>query len=185
MAGKKIKGIKSVRKSWVDVYGYFNHGECFAMQKICRGLDVLEVGSFYGKSTLCIAEEASRVYTVDTFKAHDNGVIQMDSFTTLDTFRKNKEGYDNIFPIAGKSDEVIPSLRLLVDVVFVDGLHEYGQVKKDIEVCWPKLKYGGIMAFHDFISYHNDVGRAVKELNLEIIQPVSNLAFVFKTRRFL
>jgi len=129
---------------------------------------------------MCIAEVARRVYAVDTFRAHDNGVEQMDDFTTLKTFIKNIEGYDNIFPIIGRSEEVVPALRVKVDVVFIDGLHVYEQVKKDIAATMPKLKDNGVMVFHDFASYHNDVGRAVKELGVEFWVPISNIAVLVK-----
>ena len=79
-----------------------------------------------------------------------------------------------------KSEEIIPALRLEVGVVFIDGWHEYEQVKKDIEVCGPKLKEGGIMIFHDFASYHNHVGRAVKELGVQYWNPIPQLAVVVK-----
>lgn len=168
------------RKHWSEVFGYFNYGECKVMQALCVGNTVLEIGSFYGKSTLCIAEVAKRVITVDTFKAHDNGVIQMEEFTTFDTFRKNIKGYHNILPLVGRSEDVIPALDIEVDVAFIDGLHEYEQVKKDSEVCFPKLRDGGVMVFHDFACYHNDVGRAVKEIRFEYCVPISNIAFVVK-----
>ena len=126
------------------------------------------------------SEVAKKVYTIDTFKSHDNGVDQMDKFTTLSIFAENVKGYDNIVAIAGKSEEIIPALRLEVGVVFIDGWHEYEQVKKDIEVCGPKLKEGGIMIFHDFASYHNHVGRAVKELGVQYWNPIPQLAVVVK-----
>lgn len=38
-----------------------------------------------------------------------------------------------------------------LDFVYVDGDHSYEMVKKDLELWWPKLKQGGIMAGHDFV----------------------------------
>lgn len=35
-------------------------------------------------------------------------------------------------------------------LIFVDGNHSYDYVKTDIQLFYPKLKVGGIMAFHDY-----------------------------------
>lgn len=48
------------------------------------------------------------------------------------------------------------------DLVYVDADHSYEAVKMDIIAWWPKLKHGGIMAFHDFRSPDYGVGNAVR-----------------------
>lgn len=59
------------------------------------------------------------------------------------------------------------------DFVYIDACHTYEYVKKDIELWWPKIKTGGILAGHDF--HEGDwpgIVKAVKEFaesnNLEI-----------------
>lgn len=49
------------------------------------------------------------------------------------------------------------------DLVYVDADHSYEGVKRDIESWWPKLKRGGIMAFHDYESIEYGVKQAVTE----------------------
>jgi hypothetical protein len=39
-----------------------------------------------------------------------------------------------------------------LDFVYIDGNHEKEFVSKDIELYWPKLKIGGLMAGHDFMA---------------------------------
>ena len=39
-----------------------------------------------------------------------------------------------------------------VDFVFIDADHQYESVKKDITAWYPKIKIGGIMSGHDYIS---------------------------------
>lgn len=54
-----------------------------------------------------------------------------------------------------------------LDLVFIDGNHDYESVKEDIQLQIPKLKSGGLLAGHD---YHLEedcspgVKRAVDEL---------------------
>jgi SAM-dependent methyltransferase len=174
-----------MKKQWDEIYGYFTPNDRRAIQLLSTDKVVLEIGCLYGRSTLCIAEVAERVISVDTFKAHDNGVIQMEEFTNLEGFKENIKGYDNIDWVVGRSEEVIPDIDMIFDVVFIDGLHYYDQVLVDVEVCWSKLKMGGAMAFHDFNTYHDDVGRAVKQLSLVIYGPHfgSDVAYIQKPDR--
>jgi hypothetical protein len=49
-------------------------------------------------------------------------------------------------------------------LVYIDGDHTYNGCKSDIKVWMPKLKQGGIMAFHDYNDFPNyGVKRAVIE----------------------
>lgn len=48
-------------------------------------------------------------------------------------------------------------------LVYIDADHTYQGCKADIQVYWPKLIIGGIMAFHDFGNPHYGVNRAVQE----------------------
>lgn len=46
---------------------------------------------------------------------------------------------------------------------YIDADHTYQGCKADIQVYWPKVMSGGIMAFHDFRNPHYGVNRAVQE----------------------
>lgn len=39
-----------------------------------------------------------------------------------------------------------------VDFVYVDARHDYCGCKEDIEMWWPKLRHGGLMAGHDYLN---------------------------------
>jgi len=39
-----------------------------------------------------------------------------------------------------------------IDVVYVDGRHDYAGVLQDIEEWWPKLRPGGMLAGHDYMT---------------------------------
>jgi len=39
-----------------------------------------------------------------------------------------------------------------LDFVYLDARHDYCSVKEDLELWWPKLKMGGILAGHDFVN---------------------------------
>lgn len=50
-----------------------------------------------------------------------------------------------------------------VDLVYVDACHWYDCVVEDIKAWWPKLKPGGVMAFHDWSDPAYGVQQAVTE----------------------
>jgi predicted O-methyltransferase YrrM len=49
------------------------------------------------------------------------------------------------------------------DIAFIDALHDYEHVKQDIELWWPLVRSGGILAGHDFNHKWPGVERAVAE----------------------
>ena len=140
-----------MRKNWKEIPGCFNDpDESTLIQKLADGKIVVEVGTFRGRSLACIAEKATIVYSVDTFKSHDNGQSQMQFYTTLKETQENLRGYDNVVFLPGESDDIAPTFpNESVDMVFIDGFHYYEYVMKDIIFWYPKIKNGGVFAFHD------------------------------------
>lgn len=63
-----------------------------------------------------------------------------------------------------------------IDFCFIDGSHEYEDVKKDIEAWLPKIKKGGMLAGHDYSSSWDGVVKAVNEVlerkNIKIYKSV-------------
>lgn len=66
-----------------------------------------------------------------------------------------------VFFVPGISDDIYDKWKEEVDMIFVDGLHEYEGVKKDGEHYLPFLKFGGVIAFHDYDLYDNTVGKGI------------------------
>ena len=59
-------------------------------------------------------------------------------------------GLHRVVRLLGKSHEIGEHWPWLVDMVFVDGGHDYESVRLDIEAWVPKVRPGGIVAFHDY-----------------------------------
>lgn len=51
----------------------------------------------------------------------------------------------------------------MVDVVFIDALHDYGSVQIDILDWWPRVRPGGYLVLHDYNHKWPGVMRAVAE----------------------
>ena len=52
---------------------------------------------------------------------------------------------------------------LSCDLVYIDADHSYQGVRSDVDSWWPKVKVGGVMAFHDYEMTHYGVKQAVNE----------------------
>ena len=136
---------------WFDIPGWFEFTQGEVLQRIAHGRICVEIGSFKGRSTACMAEVAKHVHAIDTFAARANGQTQEPHLTTFDDFNENTKCYPNITCHKGVSVNVATTFEdSSVTLVFIDGYHGAGEVKADIEAWWPKLKIGGIMAFHDY-----------------------------------
>jgi predicted O-methyltransferase YrrM len=65
---------------------------------------------------------------------------------------ENTKEYGDRFKLYRKTSDDASELfeNETIDFIFIDGLHTYEQVKKDIENYYPKLKIGGLCSGHDY-----------------------------------
>jgi predicted O-methyltransferase YrrM len=130
---------------------------------------IVEIGSYTGQSTTMFADEAKLVISVDPFMNDyddkDDACHAADIPTEVySKFLENILPYKNISHIRMTSDDAIKTLEnLKVDLVYIDGVHTYDQVKKDIENYRKILKPGGLMCGHDYSSHWKGVVDAINE----------------------
>lgn len=144
-----------------DVFGWLTEEEGLALTELSVGKRVLEVGSYLGRSTICLAQTALSVTCVDTFDGRGTTARH----STLAKFQANLSRYgvmDRVTWLVGSSKEVLPTLAERYDVAFIDASHDYASVIADATLALPLVK-NGVMAFHDF-GVELGVVRAVKEL---------------------
>lgn len=133
-----------------DVEGWLSEQEGRELARLAEGKDVLEVGSYCGKSAVCLAQKARSVTCVDPF----DGRATPNPGTTLDKFLKaikRHDVMDRVSMLVGTSAEVLPKLPPeSFDFVFVDGAHDRASVETDIRLARELLRPGGLIAFHDY-----------------------------------
>ncbi len=125
---------------------------------------IVEIGSFKGKSTIYLAKDSRRlgrelVYTIDTHLGSPEHQIggELASHmpaegTTEFVFRKNLEEAgvsDYVVPLIMSSDEALAYWRDPIRLLFIDANHAYSAVKNDFQGWQKYLVEGGIVAFHD------------------------------------
>jgi hypothetical protein len=120
-----------------------------------------------------------KLYLVDPFLEYEDPSARHFSNQSRQTFAKEScltklNKFSNFELIEKTSDKAVTQFEDdIFDFIFIDGLHTYEQVKKDLINYYPKLKVGGVFSGHDF-NYIPDVNQAVTEfashLNIEILQ---------------
>ena len=121
----------------------------------------VEVGSFQGVSSEMFALCVGHLTCVDPFAIGDPEIDKHLSDAEI-VFDEMSKDYNNITKLKLTSIEaakLFPDNSL--DFVYIDGMHDYQNCRADIEVWYPKIKEGGIVAGHD----HNypDVASAVRD----------------------
>lgn len=147
---EKIEGFLSLKEGLL----------LYNLARNCKGRGVIvEIGSYKGKSTAWLAMGSKngknvKIYAVDPHKP--TSAIEGVGKDSLQDFKKNMkylEVKDIVTPIVKTSKSAAENFKEPVELIFIDGSHEYEDVKMDFELWYPKVIDGGIMAFHDTIGW--------------------------------
>ncbi len=138
--------------------------------RLSRNATVVEIGSWQGKSTFCIAKGLASgiVYAIDPFNADGGFDVESDreykqkkgSEDLLENFTSNMERLEVLKKIVVKQGYSyqfqgdISSINFL----FIDGDHSIEGCKTDFDLYSPKIIPGGFIAFHDYYEERNDLG---------------------------
>jgi predicted O-methyltransferase YrrM len=150
----------------IGVTGFLHCDELQKLVELAAGRDVLEVGSYRGLSAWGMAITAKSLTCVDTFKACSNGQRQEQEFTTLEAFTHATRRYNNISVIPTASAVAAATLDgKMFDMIFLDAMHTYAEVRDDMHRWWAHLKPGGLFVMHDYRHWDfPDVKRAIDEI---------------------
>lgn len=128
-----------------DVDGWLMTEEGLALAELADGKQVLEIGSYCGRSTVCMAKTAAHVTACDYFDGRGTPRPQ----NTLAIFNANIERYGLADKVTTHHpDDELPEEEF--DLVFIDGAHDYESVAADIRKALLAIKTDGLLAFHDY-----------------------------------
>jgi hypothetical protein len=144
-----------------------SHNEfvCWLIEKINPQVTV-ELGVDYGYSSFLMSlNSKGKVYGIDCFDntKHDIRVDEDYQFV-LDV--KNKLKLNNLEIIKGYFDDVAKTWEEQIDLLHIDGLHDYNNCKNDCDTWTPFLKEEGVILFHDTISNPAGVGLFFSQLEV-------------------
>jgi predicted O-methyltransferase YrrM len=139
-----------------------------AASAVCARAPVLEIGSYCGKSTICLGlacrEQASIVYALDHHGGseehqpgeffHDPDLFdaQAEKVDTFREFRRNITAAgldDSVVPLVAGSETASRHWQTPLAMVFIDGGHSLDAALTDYR-CWSgHILRDGILAIHD------------------------------------
>lgn len=133
-----------------DAKSFVTRDEGTLLAVLALGQTVLELGSQYGRSTICMAQTAKMVHAVDWHQGDE----QAGKTDSLHAFCDNVNKYgcwEKVILHLGRFEDVLPGFQdEYFDLIFIDGLHTAEAVARDIEMVRRLLKPDGTWAFHDY-----------------------------------
>lgn len=159
----KLGGIKDPRGK---LTGLLSYDEGLTLVKLAamipEGGAIVEIGCYGGLSTAYLLEGAKRtagaIYSIDPFDT-DIGSQKKDLTNIRLADRKPSReqvlrdlagfGSGRFELIAGYSYEAVKEWKLPIDLLWIDGNHDYQAVRQDYQQWERFIKSGGLIAFHD------------------------------------
>lgn len=179
-----LLNIEKTKKIVQKVDGYLTDEEgelLYTLAKNCKGKGaIVEIGSWKGKSAIWLGKGSKagnkvKVYAIDPHMetpAHQrHGLI-----STFEEFKNNikyAQVDDIITPITKPSSEAAKDFNEPIEVIFIDGDHEYESAKQDFDLWLPKMVEGGTILLHD--SAGPNAWPGVKKFVNELVSESKNV----------
>lgn len=160
--------------AFLSVPGYLSWHEGFTLLSLAEVWpvegDIVEIGSFKGKSTCFLAQGLLRsgrgkVHAVDHFQGspehqkggHEETAEIVESGSTYEQFRANLAAFGLsgvVEAIVSGSQEAAAAWSGSARMIFIDGDHSYQGTKSDFEAWFPHVAETGLICFHDYQNSH-------------------------------
>ena len=157
---------EELEQGLLDMIAYINR------RSPTKNMRLLEIGAYTGESTAIFCQHFKHVTTIDPYKGSYDPQDYVCYFSPMSTvyeaFCARMSKYNNYKLIIKTSDEAIKEIAdqpvvHCFDVVYIDGMHQYAQVKKDILNYRVVVNRGGFVTGHDYGG--NWVGYVDKAVN--------------------
>lgn len=175
-------GAATTDAAWAavaDVAGWMSRGQSDALVAAAaecpEGGQIVEIGSFQGRSTIVLAMAAPAGVTVTAIDPHagnDRGPQEIDGYQAdanadHDAFLANLNDAgiaDRVRHLRSFSHEALTDVVGPIDVLYIDGAHRYGPARQDIVAWGERVAEGGTMLIHDSFSSLGVTLAIVREL---------------------
>lgn len=179
------------RKIWPEISkidGWLVPGQEWWLYKTAHSLPpnsiIVEIGSFKGRSTACLALGCSRrnghVYAVDTFNGNDVDFFDRNYLSEFESNMRMLGLTESVTPIVMTSKEASEVWDKPINMLFIDGSHVFDDVVSDFLGFFPQVRDGGMVALHDVCETWPDVVKAwceVAVIRLRRIGQFSTIAY--------
>ncbi len=139
-----------------NIAGWMTYNElAWLARQAQKHFKIVEIGSYMGRSTRALGDNTPGfVVAVDDFKGprdvnlpsiiRDN-LFEMFVYAIGDLGVRGK-----VMPVIADHSDI--DIDFSPDMVFIDGSHEYEDVKRDINYWLPRVVKGGLICGHDFTN---------------------------------
>ncbi len=179
--------IDTYRELFRQVKGFLDASEGEALYAIAQEAGkmgpCMEIGSYCGKSTLCIGaackETGSILFTVDHHGGSEEQqpgeayfdpdlfnfqTFQVDTFTIFRETLRQADLLDTVVPLVCQSHVAARCWETQLALVFIDGGHAVKTVHLDYDSWAHHIMPGGYLVFHDIFPNPEDGGQAPFEV---------------------
>lgn len=188
--------MSALRFPW-GVEGYLQPREGEALYALALTVPaeqtIVELGTYKGRSAICLAQSGRRVVCVDHFEGerlrplpgvhadHIAGEYERELHANLAAWVPEA---DVRVEVARTSDRgVVRAVRALgpIGMVFVDGDHSLASCRADVEAWAPVIEPGGLLVFHD--SLMQGPATVIAEMKADGWEAAGKAAAVVALRR--
>ena len=175
--------IEAQRELFKQTKGFLDTAEGEALYAIAREAGklgpCLEIGSYCGKSTICIGtacrETNSTLFTIDHHTGSeeqqpgeeyfdpdlfDFQTFQVDTLTTFRETLRQAGLLDTVVPLVCQSHVAARNWETRLALVFIDGGHAVETVRLDYKSWAHHIIPGGYLVFHDIFTNPEEGGQA-------------------------
>ncbi len=148
----------------------------YAAAAACHAGDqIVEIGSFRGRSTIvlaCAAVDGVSIIAIDPHAGNDRGPQEIDGFVDEaahdhDVFNENLANAgvaSRVRHIRAMSDAAHTDVAGDIAVLYIDGAHRFGPARQDIDEWGERVRNGGTLLIHDSFSSIGVTLAIVREL---------------------
>jgi predicted O-methyltransferase YrrM len=136
-----------------------------AAAQLGPGARLVEIGSFRGRSAVILATAAgpgTTLVAIDPHAGNDRGTLRGEGATQQEEAEIDHKAFNANLDAAGVRDRVdhirkfshdaVDDVTAPVDLLYVDGAHQYKPASGDISAFGAKVRPGGTMLIHDSFS---------------------------------
>ena len=119
------------------ISGHFQGRVLSFISQLIRPETILEIGTYTGYATLCLAEGLTKNGKIHTIEINEELIDFQKKYFDQSKFK------NQIFTHLGDAIDIIPKLKLKYDLIFLDA--DKANYPNYMEMVVPKLKRGGVL----------------------------------------
>lgn len=161
------RSLDSLLQAVAEVDGWMSPDQAERLYRAASGTKVgeqiIEIGSFRGRSTIVLAGAAPdgvNVVAIDPHAGNDRGPQEIAGFESEasedhEVFKANLAAagvQDRVRHVRKFSDDAHADVVSTVDVLYIDGAHRYSPARTDVRDWGARVRTGGTMLIHDSFS---------------------------------